>query len=81
MVGGADWSAPSTDIFSHRIQLLRRWRTKMWMYPGLSCPDRPFSKELSAIEVDAQIHKVLDLGVNPNPRDNPVPLQRGVTNA
>jgi hypothetical protein len=46
----------------------------MWMYPGPSCPDCPFSEELRAVEVDAQIHKVLDLEVNPNPRVGPVSL-------
>jgi hypothetical protein len=31
-------------------------------------------------EVDSQVHKVLDLGVNPNPRADPAPLQGGVAN-
>jgi hypothetical protein len=53
----------------------------MWMHPGPSCPDCPSSEELSAVEVDARIHKVLDLGVNPNPRAGPDPLQRGVASA
>jgi hypothetical protein len=42
------------------------------MYPGSSCPDHFSSEELSAVEVDARIHKVLDLGVNPNPEVGPV---------
>jgi hypothetical protein len=50
----------------------------MWTYPGLSCPDCPSSEELSAAEVEAQIHKVLDLGVNLNPGPDPVPLRRGI---
>jgi hypothetical protein len=54
-------------FFIHRIQPLWRRRTKMWMYPGPSCPDRPSSKELSAVEVEARIHKVLHHGVNPTP--------------
>jgi hypothetical protein len=53
----------------------------MWMYPGPSCPDRPSSEELSTMEVDAQIHKVLDLRVSPNHLANPIPLWRGVTGA
>jgi hypothetical protein len=50
----------------------------MWMYPGPSCPDHPSSEELSAVEVHSWIHKVLDLGVNLNPRAGPTPLQGGV---
>jgi hypothetical protein len=50
----------------------------MGMYPGLNCPDRPSPKELSMVEVDARIHKVLDLGLSPNPRVGPVPLRRGI---
>jgi hypothetical protein len=50
----------------------------MWTYPGLSCPDHPISEELSVVEVEAWIHKVLDLGVNPTPSACPVPLWRGI---
>jgi hypothetical protein len=50
----------------------------MWLYPGLSCPDRPSIEELSAAEVDSWVHKVLDLGVNLNPGAGPAPLQDGV---
>jgi hypothetical protein len=32
-------------------------------------------------EVDTQMHKVLDLGINLNPRAGPIPLQRGVASA
>jgi hypothetical protein len=51
----------------------------MWTYLGPSYPDRPSSEELSAVEVEARIHKVLDLGVNPIPGAILVPLQRGIT--
>jgi hypothetical protein len=51
----------------------------MGMYHVPSCPGCPSSEELSVVEVDARIHKVLDLGVNLNPGVGPVPLQRGVT--
>jgi hypothetical protein len=44
------------------------------MYPGPSYSERTSSKELSIAEVDAQIHKVLDLGLSLNPRVSPVPL-------
>jgi hypothetical protein len=52
----------------------------MWMYPGLSCPNCPSSEELSAVEVEAQIHKVLDLRDHPILGAGPIPLQRGLTN-
>jgi hypothetical protein len=54
-------------FFSHRIQLLQQQKTKMWLYLGPSFLDRPSSKELSAVEVNTQIHKVLNLGANSNP--------------
>jgi hypothetical protein len=66
-------------FFSHQIQLLRRWRIRMWMYQGPSYPDCPSSEELSASEVEAWIHKVLDVLVNPNSDAGPVPLWRGIT--
>jgi hypothetical protein len=44
------------------------------MYPGPSYSERTSSKELSAAEVDARIHKVLDLGLSLNPSIGPVPL-------
>jgi hypothetical protein len=53
----------------------------MWLYLGSSCLDRPSSEELSTAEVDSRIHKVLDLGVNPNPGASPAPLHEGVTSA
>jgi hypothetical protein len=50
----------------------------MWTYPGPSCTDHPSFEELSAAEVEANIHKVLDLGVNLTPGASLVPLQRGI---
>ncbi len=50
----------------------------MWMYPGPSSPDHPSSEELSAVEINTQMRKVLDLGANPNSGAGPVPLQEGV---
>jgi hypothetical protein len=50
----------------------------MWLYPGSSCPNRPSSEELSAMEINTRIHKVLDLGANLNPGAGPAPLQEGV---
>jgi hypothetical protein len=61
-------------FFSCRIQPLWRWQTKMWMCPGLSYPNHPSTEELSPVEVEAQIHKLLDLGVNPNSSTSPVPI-------
>jgi hypothetical protein len=45
----------------------------MWLYPGPSDPDRSFSEELSDGEINTQILKVLDHGVNLNPRASPTP--------
>jgi hypothetical protein len=50
----------------------------MWAYPGPSCPNRPTSEELSVVEVEARIHKVLDLRVNPNPNTDPFPYGEGL---
>jgi hypothetical protein len=36
----------------------------MWMYPGPSCPNRLFSKELGDAEVNTRIHGVLAHGVD-----------------
>jgi hypothetical protein len=33
------------------------------------------------VEIDSQIHKVLDLGTDPNPRVRPAPLQEEVASA
>jgi hypothetical protein len=38
----------------------------MLLSPGPSCPDPPSFEELSAVEIDSQIHEVLDPRVNPN---------------
>jgi hypothetical protein len=51
----------------------------MWMYLGQRYPNHPSSEELSAVEVESQIRKVLDLGVNLTPGVGPVPLLRGIT--
>jgi hypothetical protein len=50
----------------------------MWMYPGPSCLNRPSSEELSAMEINTRIFKVLDLGVDSNPKKGPAPLQEGI---
>jgi hypothetical protein len=65
-------------FFSHRIQPLWKWRTKMWVYLGPICIDCLSSVELSAVKVEARIQNVLDLGVNPNPGLGPVPLWRRI---
>jgi hypothetical protein len=44
------------------IQPLRRWEVTMWMYLGSSCPDRPFSTELDAAEIDAGSEGSLFMG-------------------
>jgi hypothetical protein len=48
------------------------------MYLGPSYLDRPSSEELSAVEINTWIHKVLDLGADLNPRAGPALLQEGL---
>jgi hypothetical protein len=50
----------------------------MWTYPRLSYPDRPSSEELSAVEVEARIRKVLDFEVILTPGAGPILLQGGI---
>jgi hypothetical protein len=50
----------------------------MWLYPRPSCPDHSFSEELSDVEINTRIHKVLDHGADLNPRAGPAPLGEGV---
>jgi hypothetical protein len=52
----------------------------MWMYPKPSCPDRPFSEELGDVEINNHINRVLDHGVDLNPRAGPASLIEGVDN-
>jgi hypothetical protein len=65
-------------FFSHRFQPLRQRATKMWLYPGPSCPDCPFFKELSNAEINTWIHRVLAYEADLNPRASPAPLREGV---
>jgi hypothetical protein len=65
-------------FFSHPVPPLYQRATTMWMYPGPSCPNRPFSKELDDVEINTGIHKVLAHGADLNPRANPAPLREGV---
>jgi hypothetical protein len=66
-------------FFSHRIQLLRQRVTKMWLYLVPICLDRSFSEELSMMEINTWIHKVLDHGANQNPTADHAPLRERVT--
>jgi hypothetical protein len=50
----------------------------MWLYSGLCFPNRSFSKELSAADINTQIHKVLDHGANSDHGVGPAPLREGV---
>jgi hypothetical protein len=38
----------------------------MWMYPGLSCPNRSFSAELDDVEINTQIRGILVHEANQN---------------
>jgi hypothetical protein len=46
----------------------------MWAYPGSNCPDRPSPEELSAVEVETRVCKVLDSTIILSPGDGPNPL-------
>jgi hypothetical protein len=50
----------------------------IWVYPGSSCLNRPSPEELSAAEVEAWIHKVLDSAIITSHRASPDPLRRGI---
>jgi hypothetical protein len=63
-------------FFSHRIQLLRQQMTKIWLYPGPSCLNHSFSEELSEVEINTLIHKVLDHVANLNPGGWSCPRER-----
>jgi hypothetical protein len=52
----------------------------MWMYPGPSCPDRPFSTELDGTEDNTRIQGVLACGANLIFVSSLVPLREGVHN-
>jgi hypothetical protein len=52
----------------------------MLLYLGPSCPNHPSSEDLSAVEINTQIHRVLDLGANPNPGASPALFQEWVAN-
>jgi hypothetical protein len=80
MIGGANRRAPFTDIFNHRVQPLCHRVTTMWLYPGPSCYDYPFSEELGDAKINAWIHKVLARWANLNPMAGPIPLREGVFN-
>jgi hypothetical protein len=73
--------APLADVFQLPDPTAQVAKKKKWLYLGPCCSDRPSSKALSMVEVYSRIHKVLDLGVNLNPRASPAPLQEGVTSA
>jgi hypothetical protein len=54
----------------------------MWMYPGLSYPDRSFSAELDSAEINTQIRRIPVHGANqdsgPSPSPSPIHLREGV---
>jgi hypothetical protein len=70
--------APPADIFQSLNPAAPIAKDQDVVYPRPCCPDCPSSKELSVIEVNSWIHKVLDLGVNLSPRFDPAPLQGGL---
>jgi hypothetical protein len=69
---------PMQTFFRCRIQPLWLRKTKMWAYQGSTCPDCPSPEELSAVDEESQIHKVLDSAAVPPPGASPGPLRRGI---
>jgi hypothetical protein len=67
-------------FLSSRVKLLRQWGMTMWMYPGPSCPNRPFPEKLGDMEINTQIRRVLSHGANLNLDAGPAPLREGVDN-
>jgi hypothetical protein len=51
---------------SHRIPPPHQREMTMLMYPGPSCPNRPFSVELNGVEINTRIRGVLAHAVDPN---------------
>jgi hypothetical protein len=54
-----------TFVSSH-VEPLRQREMTMWMYPGPSCPDHPFSTELGDAEFNTRIWGVLVRGADLN---------------
>jgi hypothetical protein len=50
----------------------------MWAYQRSTCPDHPSPEEMSAVEVETRIHKVLGATVVLPPGAGPDPLRRGI---
>jgi hypothetical protein len=50
----------------------------MWMYLGLSCPDRSFSTEFDSVKINTRIQGPLVHGADQDPSPSPVPLREGV---
>jgi hypothetical protein len=67
-------------LFSHHVQLLHQQEMTMWVYPGPSCPDRPFIVELGDTEINTRVRGggVLIHGGDLNFGSSPVPLREGV---
>jgi hypothetical protein len=77
-MGGADGRESSTYLFSRLVQPIRHRATTMWMYPGPSYPDCPFSEELYDVEINTWIHMVLAHRVDLSPWAGLAPLREGV---
>jgi hypothetical protein len=67
-------------FFNRRIQPLRRQEVTMWMHPGPSCHDRPFSVELGDTEINTRIRRVLAHGADLNLGSGSIPLRERVDN-
>jgi hypothetical protein len=65
-------------FFSHGVQPLHQREVNVWMHPGPSCPNCPFSAELGNTGINTRIRGVLDSRVDPNFGSGPVPLRERV---
>jgi hypothetical protein len=65
---------------SRCAQPLHRQVLTMWMYPGPSCPNHPFSIVLNGTKISTQIRGILVQGGDQNSGPNPIPLREGDIN-
>jgi hypothetical protein len=75
VVGWVDQGAIFADVFYPPDSTALEAEDQDVDVSGASCPGHLSSEELSAAEVEAQIHKVLELGVISIPGAGPVPLR------
>jgi hypothetical protein len=78
MVERPDRRGPSVDLFQPLDSSAPLAGDDHVDVPVPSCPNHPFSEELSNAEINTCIHRVLTHGVNLNPGAGPTPLREVV---